>query len=265
MASSGYIGIGTTSNINSALTLGGASFITVDSDNEYIGISGGDSQTGGATIILYGENHISSSGSVLVSASMFVLDGEMLLSNTSASSNATTGALVVDGGISIMGTDNATSFTSGGSLTSRGGASFEKDLYVGGSITIDGVLTVVGLNSSPILAFSNTDNCTISGYGNSQLALIGSEAVLSFYVNVAPLVANEKVQFEYNVPNRIANFTNRGDIITSCSGWTDDTELYTLYNILSTGVVGGTTALVKFQSTSTTIHNIQIIARYTPS
>ena len=56
------------------------------------------------------------------------------IKSTSPTPNSTSGSLLVEGGIGISGTSNAMSITEGGSLTVAGGASIEKDLYVGGNI-----------------------------------------------------------------------------------------------------------------------------------
>jgi hypothetical protein len=63
------------------------------------------------------------------------VNGMGLIRNTSISSNSTTGAFVVTGGVSISKTTNATSVTSGGALTIAGGVGILKDVYVGGTVT----------------------------------------------------------------------------------------------------------------------------------
>lgn len=262
ITSSGRVGINCTSNIDSPLTIA-PSMITTNTNTDYLGISGGRTDTSGGNIVLYGGSHASSAGSVFISASRTNVIGGVLLQNTMASTNSTTGGLMVLGGVSISNTNNATSVTSGGAFTVAGGVAVKQDLYVGGSI-VTGSLTVIGLNSAPPLTFTNTSNCSVSAYGSSSLALIGTEALLSFYVNIVPINANEKTEFQFNIPSRTTVLPQRGDIASSCSGWTDDTELYVIQNILCTGVQGTTRALVKFQSLSTVMHVIQIISRYTP-
>lgn len=55
--------------------------------------------------------------------------------STTPSHNATTGTLVVhNGGMSINHTSDASSVTSGGALTVRGGASIQKNVYIGGPV-----------------------------------------------------------------------------------------------------------------------------------
>lgn len=59
--------------------------------------------------------------------------------STLPSSNATSGALLLAGGLSISNTTNAGGVTAGGSLTTLGGASFAKHVYVGDGLTVNGV------------------------------------------------------------------------------------------------------------------------------
>ena len=59
----------------------------------------------------------------------------MSITNSVDSSNSTTGALLIAGGISIAKTTNSTSTTNGGALTIAGGLSILKDVYVGGTVT----------------------------------------------------------------------------------------------------------------------------------
>jgi hypothetical protein len=61
----------------------------------------------------------------------------MVFSNTSPSLNATTGAFVAQGGVSIANTTNAVSNTSGGGLTVAGGVAIHKELYVGGNLSVN--------------------------------------------------------------------------------------------------------------------------------
>jgi trimeric autotransporter adhesin len=72
--------------------------------------------------------------------------GQLFLYSTNSSVNSSTATIVLyNGGLSINNTIDTTSITSGGSLTIRGGASFEKSIRVGNS----GYITnVISTNSS---------------------------------------------------------------------------------------------------------------------
>jgi hypothetical protein len=72
--------------------------------------------------------------------SIFNTFGSIYVTSTECSLNSTTASIVVSGGISIKCTENATSYTSGGSITIEGGLAVKKDIYIGGSTWISGNL-----------------------------------------------------------------------------------------------------------------------------
>ena len=76
---------------------------------------------------------------------IFVVDSDtgILGTNTTESLNSTTGCLVLSGGISINKTSNSSSITAGGTLTIAGGASFAKDVHIGGNLTVYGTQTQI--------------------------------------------------------------------------------------------------------------------------
>lgn len=65
----------------------------------------------------------------------FDVNGTGIIRSVADSSNSTTAAFVVTGGVSISKTSNATSTTNGGALTIAGGVGILKDVYVGGTVT----------------------------------------------------------------------------------------------------------------------------------
>lgn len=76
---------------------------------------------------------------------IFLVDSNsgIISTNTSESINSTVGAIRLSGGISIHKTSNSSSVTAGGALTIAGGASFEKDVYIGGNLTVHGTQTQI--------------------------------------------------------------------------------------------------------------------------
>lgn len=82
--------------------------------------------------------------------------------NTKDSTNSSTGSVLLYGGLSINTTTNSSSKTNGGAFTVAGGASIEKDVYIGGNLTVLGTQTqivsqtikvgdnLIVLNASPI-------------------------------------------------------------------------------------------------------------------
>ena len=103
--------------------------------------------------------------------------GQFLISNTTAATSTTTGALVVaggagiDGNLYVGGTQQATS-TSSGALVVSGGASVGKDLWIGGNLYVANVNSVtyglLQINDPLVYLTSNVTfpyNYTIGFYG----------------------------------------------------------------------------------------------------
>jgi hypothetical protein len=169
----------------------------------------------------------------------------------------------MNGGLVITCSENSVNISNGGSLFTEGGGSIRKDLFVGGDLYITGNINAGGTVAVPTITFSNTDNCSVSTYYNNNIITISNELLLTFTVEIIPDNASENCSVEFSLPSRTNGFTNRGEFIASCTSWTDDTNLFSVYNCLSTGIVGTTRALLKFQSVSTDIHYFSLICRYT--
>lgn len=86
---------------------------------------------------------------------MGIRSGRALVTSTVVSTNASSGALVVTGGIGIRSTADATSNTVGGSLTTLGGVAIAKNLFVGGTFTVNGTQISKGLNT---VTFTGANN-----------------------------------------------------------------------------------------------------------
>jgi uncharacterized protein YjbI with pentapeptide repeats len=96
-----------------------------------------------------------SSGQFINQTSAFNTFGSVYVTSTECSLNSTTASIVVSGGISIQCTENATSYTSGGSTTIEGGLAVNKDVYIGGSAWISGNLD---LNSHIVTNVTSPSN-----------------------------------------------------------------------------------------------------------
>jgi hypothetical protein len=81
-----------------------------------------------------------SSGQFINQTSTFNTFGSIYVTSTVCSLNSTSASIIVNGGISIQCTANATSYTSGGGVTIDGGLGISKDVYIGGSTWISGNL-----------------------------------------------------------------------------------------------------------------------------
>lgn len=66
-----------------------------------------------------------------------IKNNQIYIPYTEPSRNTTTASFIIEGGISIKNTTNSTSVTSGGSLTVAGGASFGKNVNIGGIVNVN--------------------------------------------------------------------------------------------------------------------------------
>jgi len=64
-------------------------------------------------------------------------NGQLLIPYTIPSQNLTSASVIIDGGVTIKHTQNSTSVTSGGGLTIVGGASFGKNVNIGGTLNVN--------------------------------------------------------------------------------------------------------------------------------
>lgn len=192
-----------------------------------------------------------------------VTDRCVHIQTTEYSESSSTGALRVDGGVTVKSEQNSVSFTNGGSLTVMGGMAVVKDLFIGGNIFLNGNVQSTGAAETPVLTFTSASNCTVTGYNNSSLIYVSNEAMLTFTVAIEATVAHSACTVEFTVPRRTNNFVLRSDLAGTASGYTG--SLDTVYGALCVGVVGSTRGLIKFHSNDATIHYITVMARFTAS
>ena len=289
ITTTGSVGINTTSNITSPLTLRINNYISTDSNSGFIGIQGGSSNSNNSTVAsrinLFGNSHSSTPGDIHIYSGnaggtnghiKFSTDnaiermriaqaGNVYIYSTDHSKSSTTGALIVSGGITIKNTDNSSDVSSGGALTVQGGVSINKDLFIGGNVFVSGSIVASGSTSVPVVNFSNTVGTSILSTTNLKMVKISNESILSFNVKVVPISSSQNCQFEFSIPDKTTAFTDRGELIIQASGYTDDTNVTPLFNLIGVGIIGTTNGLIKFQSVSTATHYINIICRYTVS
>lgn len=275
--SAGNIGIGTT-KANTLLTLNRNSVISCDSNSDFIGIVGGDANnTMGGRMLVYGNNNIKGGDVELHSGDngdikfytsngteRFVMEnnGNINVKNTTISNNNSSGALIIDGGLAIKCSQNATSFTNGGALTVAGGVAIGKDLKINGDLYVNGTCANFTTITEHTLAFSNLTNIDNVNHGDVKIIKTFQEIILSFWVEVIPNQVGENCQFEFVLPDKLSDLINRYDLNCQCSGWTDNTNLISIFNILGVGVIGTKRGVIKFQSVSTATHYFTIICRY---
>lgn len=287
ITTTGSVGINTTSNITSPLTLRVNNYISTDSNSGFIGIQGGSSNSNNSTVAsrinIFGNSHSTTPGDIHVYSGntggtnghiKFSTDnaiermriaqaGNVYIYSTDHSKSSTTGALIVSGGITIKNTENSSDLSSGGALTVQGGVSINKDLFIGGNVFVSGSIVASGSTSVAVVTFSNTVGTSILSTTNLKMIKVSNESILSFNVKVVPTSSSQNCQFEFSIPDRTNAFTDRGEVIIQASGYTDDTNIIPLFNLIGVGIIGTTNGLIKFQSVSTATHYINIICRYT--
>jgi trimeric autotransporter adhesin len=142
--------------------------------------------------------------------------------------------------------------------------------YVNGNSNLNGNVTISGTinagNSVPVVnTFTSLINIASGPSAvNSKMNLNGSEVHLWVTFSVTPTATHSNTEFQFNLPNISTDIgANRYYVSAQLNGWTDDTNLTVLQNILCTGVASSNKAIVKFQSASTSVHLVQIYLRYT--
>ena len=140
--------------------------------------------------------------------------------NTQASTNSTTGAMELVGGLSINVTDktnsNATSYTAGGGITLDGGLAVSEDTYIGGTLNIRSGSS----NMNPILLQSlqiYSNNVT----GTSTSTLIQSGNATRTPMSFTPIKfsgwndgSNPKMTINVNTIDMINSLNSTNDINT---------------------------------------------------
>lgn len=285
----GYVGINTTTNVVSPLGINMNNFISTNSSTGYLGLVGGATNVNGNTVgsrvilcandqanntskgclNLYAGNVNTGNVSIFTNNDIERLrvdnKGRVNITSTQISDSSSNGSLITTGGIGISCTQNATSLSSGGALTVAGGVSINKNLYIGGDIFINGNLTSQGAVTQPTISEFNPVNCTFIELFSNNLNVIGNFANLIFAFSVTPSNASEDCTIEFFLPSRTNSFIKRFEIISSCSGYTDDTEIVPLMNVLSYGELETPRLKVKFQSVSTSMHHFQVTCSYITS
>jgi hypothetical protein len=105
--------------------------------------------------------------------------GDLCLYSTQSSTNSSTASIVLyNGGLSINNTLDTISLTSGGSLTVRGGASFEKSIRVGESAYITNIISTNTSIENSITTSLTAGNIYFTGnlYQNGELFVGGGSS-----------------------------------------------------------------------------------------
>lgn len=163
-------------------------------------------------------------------------DSKLYINITTSSLNSSTGALCIEGGISINTTENVTNSSNGGAFTVAGGVGIGKNLRVGGNTIISeslttGSLSVENINSTNITA-SNTiiNNAIITNATNTNL--------LSSNITSGEIVVTNLVSTNATNSNLINTaFTSGGAVITDVFSTNQTNSNLVTTNVTSTNIV----------------------------
>jgi hypothetical protein len=180
---SGNLGIGTTSS-SYKLDLNGSLRVTNGSL-----IATGDTNTLGSLISTGGNIGIgvTNPGYRLDVNGTFGVSGDCVFTSTTPS-NISSGSLVLSGGVSILNTSDASSVSSGGALTIRGGASINRNLIVGSNITVLDTTASSSVSSGAIvmnggLSINQTSNASTIGNGGALTVAGGASIGGDLFLN----------------------------------------------------------------------------------
>lgn len=148
--------------------------------------------------------------------------------STALSINSTYGSLVVNGGISISSTSDATSITCGNGFTVAGGASIAKTLFVGTSININNVNIQPNTYDIFTTSLFNANN-NVTNANISTLSFPNSVYGIDIYISIQ-LIANLNMYSNYHI--RGVNMGNNWQIVQSYVG-----DSIVTFNITSTGQI----------------------------
>ena len=187
--------------------------------------------------------------SVIFSEYVPLFADSIKLNSTALSLNNTYGTLLVNGGISIITTTDATSVTCGNGLTIGGGASIGKTLFVGNSIIVNGIDIQPNTYDIPrTTMFNGSNNIT----NDNIPILLFPHSVSSFDIYIAiQLVASTNMYSNYQirgcnmgtdwqiiqsyVGDSIINFsiTSSGQIQYTCQNYSGFTSLTFKFKVIT--------------------------------
>jgi hypothetical protein len=152
------------------------------------------------------------------------------LTSTVPSSNSSTGSIVSSGGFSIMNTQNSSSITSGGALTVSGGASIQKDAYIGQQLYVNNInITPSSYDILSPLIF-NASNNTSTPQTITKLSFNNTVLGVGIYLH-ATLITDSNFYAYYHI--KLINKSTTWEILSSYIG--DDISI--VFSVDSNGNV----------------------------
>jgi hypothetical protein len=210
IATNGTLTSVSTSNL---IVSSGITTATLLTTSHFVGLS--NSNTMGAIVTTGGNtgfNTITPSATVDINGTLLCSD-TITISKVQASTNSSSGALVItQGGVGINSTENASSITRGGSITSRGGMSIAKDVYIGGVANLKNAVNIDGS-----ISLLQTQNAVSSISGGALTIAGGTSIAKDLYIG-GNIVGSGSSSSTFSLltitaTNQAVNLTN-GSIIT---------------------------------------------------
>ena len=235
--------IGTTSHSSSVSITGSTSILTIANTTDSTSSSTGAIQCSGGSYFggkVYMNSNLSVQGSQTLIGSLlitgaiafqstsginmntnsisncttFTLSGVQTSTNTTTSTSFSTGALLLSGAIGIGLADDATSSTSGGTFTTRGGMAIAKSLYVGTNLTVGSTFTASSLSTTGTITSGSTLTGTITDSGVANLV---NPVVASHLLSSGTPTANSfGIGMLFNGPNASGTTISYGRIYSTC-------------------------------------------------
>jgi hypothetical protein len=142
--------------------------------------------------------------------------------------NASTGSIVLSGGVAISSTYDATNSSVGGSLTIAGGGSIAKKLFVGTSITVNGVAIIPNTYDIPsTISFTGSNN--ISNANITPLLFANTVWGVDIFISVQ-LIATTNLYSNYHL-----RCTNMDTLWNMSNAYTGDSII--VFNITTSGQI----------------------------
>lgn len=118
-------------------------------------------------------------------APLIIQNGNIRITDTSNSTSMITGALIIDGGIGVNCTQDASSSSAGGSFTVGGGGGFTKNVYIGKNLSLDspsGTFNIGGISDNRLFLDTTTNkNFYLSPDGvNRRFNVTDTESSFSY-------------------------------------------------------------------------------------
>jgi len=184
-------------------------------------------------------------------------DSVLYINITTSSLNSSTGALYIDGGISINTTENVTNSSSGGALTVGGGVAIGRNLRVGGDVVITESLTTGSIVSQNV----NSTNITASSTRINNSIITNETCTNLLSTNITSnglVVTNIDFTNATNTNILTTNITSSGLVVTDIVSTNVTNSNLLTTNISSNNVIVTNLLTTTISSSNANISNLSV-------